>query len=146
MRKIFFSFIVIAAGNFAAFAQNNSGQNAAQILEQQKAAKQAEEKRLKMEVQELHHYLDEAHQGKRDIKEKYVILHRMLQDYGLLKSTATPEAQAAIREWHELLKSHPEFKTHPPRLEIREQRKAREREEKIEAERKQKLSSWTPKD
>ena len=142
MRKIFLiAGLLAVSGNPVAFGQDHSAQTAEDI-----AAKQANDQRLKAELGELKSYLKEAHEGKRDETERYVILHRMLQDYGLLRSTGTAEAQAAIQEWHELLKAHPEFRAHPPRLEIREQREAREREEKIEAERKAKLAGWTPAD
>lgn len=110
------------------------------------AEKQGNEQRLKAEVQELKGYLKEAHDGKRTETERYVILHKMLQDYGLLKSTGTAEAQDAIREWRELMKAHPEFKTNRPRLEIREQRETRERQEKVAADVEGKAASWTPKD
>ena len=108
--------------------------------------KSAQKKRLTTELAELKGYLHEAHQGRRDDSDRYVILHRMLQDYGLLKSTGTIDAQAAILEWRELLKTHPEFKTHPPRLEIREQREARLAEESANAEREEKRLTFIPSD
>lgn len=110
------------------------------------ATKQGHEKRLRAELEELHGYLLQSHQGKRGDDERYVILHRMLQDYGLLKSTGTAEAQGAIQEWHELLEAHPEYREHPPRLEIREQREVREKQKKDAAESQAKAGSWMPQD
>ena len=98
MRKIFLSFILIAAGNFAlpaAFGQGSSGQDM-----MAKASRQ--------DLDRLKPKLEEYRQGKRDVHDGYVIMFRMLQDYARLKEGDSPEAKALFEEFNQLKKQHPE--------------------------------------
>ena len=95
MRKIFLSFILIAAGNFAVFGQGSSGQDM-----MAKASRQ--------DLDRLKPKLEEYRQGKRDAHDGYVIMFRMLQDYARLKEGGSPKAKALFEEFNQLKKQHPE--------------------------------------
>ena len=99
MRKIFLiAGLLAVSGNLAlpvAFGQDHSAQTAEGI-----AAKQ--------ELESLKPKLEEYRQGKRDAHDGYVIMFRMLMDYGRLKEGETPEAKALLKEFNLFKERHPE--------------------------------------
>ena len=96
MKKIFLiAGLLAVSGNLAAFGQDHSAQTAEDI-----AAKQ--------ELERLKPKLEEYRQGKRDAHDGYVIMFRMLMDYGRLKEGETPEARALLNEFNLFKKRHPE--------------------------------------
>lgn len=96
-------------------------------------------------VKEVKELLKEVREGKRDDKEKYVLLRHLLMNYGILGMEAEdPEVRSAKQEWDGLLRKHPEFKSNPPR-EIKEQRELRERTEEHARDVKEKVRSFVPK-
>ena len=96
MKKIFLiAGLLAVSGNPAAFGQDYSPQTAEGI-----AAKQ--------ELESLKPKLEEYRQGKRDAHDGYVIMFRMLMDYGRLKEGETPEAKALLKEFNLFKKRHPE--------------------------------------
>lgn len=98
-------------------------------------------------VKEVKEFLKEARAGKRDDAEKYVLLRHLLMNYAILEVEDTDlEVREAKREWDELLRKHPEFKSNPPPLEIKEQRALREQTESRERDLERKAESFVPKD
>lgn len=98
-------------------------------------------------VKEVKELLKEARQGKRDDKEKYVLLRHLLMNYAILeREESDSEVREAKKEWDELLRKRPEFKTNPPPLEIKEQRELREQTKSRERDLEKKAVSYVPKD
>jgi len=80
-----------------------------------------EKSHMEKRANDLRLKLEECHQGKRDDKEKYLILKKLLQTYGLLGTYSSPEAVATKKEWDELRKNRPSIEKDAP-TEIAEQR------------------------
>lgn len=78
--------------------------------------------------------------------EMYVVLWHLLRQFTFLNRKADPDAEKAMKQWKALLARHPEFVRHPPPLELRSQREARDREDRREAALEVKSQSFLPDD
>ncbi len=151
--------VLITAGNFAAFAQNNSGtapQNSAQKPAMPLPVKKGFEKRKA----ELETMLADFHAGKYSDIQGHAILVQILFACGQLKEKSSSDCQSALKEYQNLNKSHPEFQNPPEfhkkypsstasdllNIELPSQKAAREAEEKKKQEVQEKAKTWTPED
>lgn len=89
--------------------------------------------------------LEQYHQGERDYRDGYIILHKMNHLYGVLREQDSPEAKAIAGEKEELLKAHPELRSLAG-FKLSEEIDRQDLKIKSGEARERAATRWTPKD
>lgn len=101
------------------------------------------------DLERLQKWLDEYHAGKRDARDGYIIMFRMLQDYGTLGLSTSTACQNTLKEWRALRDAHPQFKVDRPEFHdmlMHEQREQLKKENAEAKEAEEKATTWSPAD
>ena len=99
----------------------------------------------KKRIVELQGKLDEYHQGRRNDEDGYVILWKMLHEYGEAQMSDSPEARTALQEWRKLSKLHPDYATHQP-MYLSEQKASLGRAQSKKLDFEARARTWAPPD